>query len=102
MEKICLNKDICDTIKEARKRNCMSLKSLSYKLNTSSATVCRIENNKTSFISKNMANKLENILGIDIYIETDRTTENELLQKIKELTEENRRLKELLMEKWKH
>ena len=55
-----------------------------------------------SFISKNMANKLENILGIDIYIETDRTTENELLQKIKELTEENRRLKELLMEKWKH
>ena len=102
MEKICLNKDICGTIKEARKRNCMSIKSLSYELNTSQATVCRIENNKTSFISKNMANKLENILGIDIYIETDRTTENELLQKIKELTEENRRLKELLMEKWKH
>ena len=49
-------------------------------------------------ISKEVAKKFEDILDISICA----TTNNELVQKLNELIQENRQLKELLMEKWKN
>jgi len=97
MEKIYLNEHICNTIKEARERKGMSSRTLAYVMDRNPSWMSRVENNKVAYISKEEAEKFE--IALDIAICT--TTENELLQKINELMEENRRLKELLMEKWK-
>lgn len=97
MEKIYLNEVICSTIKEARERMGMSGRTLAYIMKRNPSWMSRVENNKVTYISKEEAEKFEIALGITIIS----TTENELLQKINELIEENRRLKELLMEKWK-
>lgn len=97
MKKIYLNEHICNTIKEARKRIGMSSRTLACVMERNPSWMSRVENNKVTYISEEEARKLE--IALDITICT--TTENELLQKINELMEENRRLKELLMEKWK-
>ena len=97
MEKIYLNESICKTIKETRERMGMNSKTLAYIMQRNQSWMSRVENNKITYISKEEARELEVVLGIAICT----TTENELLQKINELMEENRRLKELLMEKWK-
>lgn len=97
MEKIYLNEHICNAIKESRERMGMSSRTLAYVMERNPSWMSRVENNKVTYISKDEARKLE--IALDIAICT--TTENELLQKINELMEENRRLKELLMEKWK-
>lgn len=97
MEKIYLNEVICNTIKAARERMGMSSRTLACVMERNPSWMSRVENNKATYISKDEARKLE--IALDIAICT--TTENELLQKINELMEENRRLKELLMEKWK-
>ena len=97
MKKIYLNEHICNTIKEARERIGISSKTLACVMERNPPWMSRVENNKVTYISEEEARKLEVALGIAICS----TTENELLQKINELMEENRRLKELLMEKWK-
>ena len=97
MEKIYLNEHICNTIKEARERKGMSSRTLAYVMDRNPSWMSRVENYKVTYITKEEAEKFE--IALDIAICT--TTENELLQKINELMEENRRLKELLIEKWK-
>ena len=97
MEKIYLNEVICNTIKEARKKTGMKSYTLAHAVGRHSSWISRVENCKATYIYKEEAKKLEEALNIVICT----TTENELLHKIYELTEENRLLQELLMEKWK-
>ena len=97
MEKVYLNGRICNLIKDARQKVGMSSKNLAYTLKINPSRMSRVENNIATYISKKEAKQLETILGIVIVD----TTKNELLQKYIELMEENKRLKELLIEKWK-
>ena len=97
MEKIYLNEVICNTIKEARKRMGMTSYTLAHAAGRHPSWFSRVENYKATYISKEEAKKLEAALNIVICA----TTYNELWDKINELLEENRRLKDLLVEKWK-
>lgn len=97
MEKIYLNEFICKTIKMARVDKGMKSHTLADLVGKSPSSMSRLENNKATYISKEVAKKFEDILDISICA----TTNNELVQKLNELIQENRQLKELLMEKWK-
>ena len=96
MEKVYLNERICNLIKDARQKVRMSSKDLAYTLKINPSRMSRVENNIATYISKKEAKQLETILGIVI----GDTTKNELLQKYIELMEENKRLKELLIENY--
>ena len=95
MERVYLSKYLCTTIKETRKANGMKGFALAITMGKERSWVSKLENFKIKSITKDDAEKLESILNISIYNEMD------LLEKINELTEENKRLKELLAEKWK-
>ena len=97
MDRLYLNDFICKTIKEAREARCISSCDLALVMERSTSWMSRVENHKVNYISKEEAKKLECLLDISIC----NTPIDELLYKIQVVTEENRRLKELLIEKWK-
>ena len=97
MEKIYLNEYLCTTIKEARKAMGMKGLTLAIMMDKETSWVSKIENYKIKSITRDDAKKLESILNIQVY----NGTNIELLEKINELMEENKRIKELLMKKWK-
>ena len=96
MERVYLNEYICKTIKMARMNKGMRGYTLAYLLGKSPASVSRLENSRATYISKEVASKLESILDISICAASN----NELVQKVNELMQENIQLKKLLIEKW--
>ena len=97
MEKCYLTESICNIIKTTRQQMGMTSKELADLVGRGASWMCRVENYNASYIHPEEARKLEEILNISVFCPTDK----ELLQKVNELLEENKRLKELLMEKWK-
>jgi ribosome-binding protein aMBF1 (putative translation factor) len=99
MDKIYLTKEICNYIKTTRISKGIPSYTIAYMCGKNASWMSRVENFKCTYIRKEIAEKLETLL--DIIIVNEYIGKNEkLLQKIKELKEENRMLKELLITKW--
>lgn len=98
MKRFYLTHEIGNEVKNARLTKGIKSYELADVLGVSPATMSRIENSNLCYISMETVKKLEDFLGIMIY---DGREHNALIHKLYELQEENRRLKELLIGKWK-
>ena len=103
MDKIYLTEFICDNIRVARIRKRIDSRDLARIVGKSPAWMSKIEHHQVKSISIEDVKRIEDALDIVIpdYTDENDNTTLQLLRRIDELMEENNRLKELLMEKWK-
>lgn len=88
----------CLEVNEARKAKGLTFSELGELVDMATSTLCRLCNGSKRRISLKSAQAIECVLGIYLY---DVFESNEdLFKEIKALREENRRLKQLLMDKW--
>lgn len=99
MKRLYLTEEICETIKIARMKKGYTSKEFAQIIGKSPSAVSRVENFKCVYIPMEVVKRYENELNIILYNTTDNN--NELIKKIHLLQEENRKLKELLIDKWK-
>ena len=100
-DRIYLTEDICKTITDARIKKKLNKKQLSEIIGKNPCWMTRVERMYYTSIKKEEAVLLENTLNISLVHYNEAYYNEALVQKINELEEENRRLKELLIEKWK-
>ena len=98
--RVGLTREICDMITNARIDKILTKTELANIISKPPSWVTKVEKFQVYSITRNDALLLENALGISL-THTNAYYNEKLVRRITELEEENRRLKELLMEKWK-
>ena len=98
MKEIYISKPTCEMINNAIERKQLSQKELAEKIGTSQSTMCRIRKGISTRIKFDVAKKLE--IELDILISNAIDDQAELTNIILKLENENKILKQLLIEKW--
>ena len=93
-EIIILNDYVSKQIKGAILRSGMTLDTLKEGTGISKSKLSRLQNGKMKFVERSVIEKLSDYLKVKIYIPSNEVT---LAKKIVELENENRQLKELLL-----
>lgn len=98
MKEAYLLPSTCDMIRKSIKERQLSYTDVAKLVDTSVSTISRVCTGKTKHVSLDLVQKLETTLGILIYDALDDNVA--LIKRIEELEQENKLLKQLLIEKW--
>lgn len=99
MTKVRLSQCTCEMIYKVIKEKQLTYEDVAKLVDSSASTICRICRGKSKNINSDLIEKLEIMLNIRIDNVLDETTE--LIKRIESLEEENKLLKQLLIDKWK-
>lgn len=96
--KVYLLQSTCETIRKAMEEKHLSYKEVAKLVDSSASTIFRICTGKTRSINLDLAQKIE--ISLDVLISNALDDSKELIKRIEELENENKLLKQLLIEKW--
>lgn len=96
--KIYLLQSTCESIRKAIEEKHLSYKEVAKLVDSSASTIHRICAGKTRIINLDLAQKIE--LTLDVLISNALDDNKALIKRIEELENENKQLKQLLIEKW--